>query len=81
MTAVTVEAHQRLVTLKVRRYDPESGGDAYWQAFEVPVEQGDRLLDTLHHVTEEMVRSGAWNPEAVEPKRGEAIMNFHGYRK
>jgi phosphosulfolactate synthase len=38
-------------------------------------------FDTLHHVTEEMVRSGAWNPEAVEPKRGEAIMNFHGYRK
>jgi succinate dehydrogenase / fumarate reductase iron-sulfur subunit len=42
--------HQRLVTLKVRRYDPELFEDAHWQSFEVPVEKGDRLLDALHHV-------------------------------
>ena len=39
-----------LVTLKVRRYDPEVDEDAYWQSFEVPVEPADRLLDALHHV-------------------------------
>jgi succinate dehydrogenase / fumarate reductase iron-sulfur subunit len=42
--------HQRLVTLKIRRYDPEVDPEAYWQSFEVPVEKGDRLLDALHHV-------------------------------
>jgi phosphosulfolactate synthase len=38
-------------------------------------------FDTLHTVTDEMVRSGAWNPAAVEPKPGEAIVSFHGSRK
>ena len=47
---VELGEHQRLVTLKVRRYDPEESTEAYWQSFEVPVEQGDRLLDALHHV-------------------------------
>ena len=49
MTAEIAE-HQRLVTLKIRRFDPEESADAYWQSFEVPVERGDRLLDALHHV-------------------------------
>jgi succinate dehydrogenase / fumarate reductase iron-sulfur subunit len=39
-----------VVTLKIRRYDPEVDTDAFWQAFEVPVEPGDLLLDALHHV-------------------------------
>jgi phosphosulfolactate synthase len=34
-------------------------------------------FDTLRWVTEELVRSGAWDPEAVEPKRAEAPINFH----
>jgi phosphosulfolactate synthase len=38
-------------------------------------------FDTLHRVTDEMVRSGAWNPEAVEPRHGEATINFHAYRQ
>jgi succinate dehydrogenase / fumarate reductase iron-sulfur subunit len=42
--------HQRLVTLKIRRYDPEVDPEANWQEFQVPVERGDRVLDALHHV-------------------------------
>jgi len=45
-----VQDHLRQVTLKIRRYDPESGEDPRWESFEVPVEKGDRLLDALHHV-------------------------------
>ena len=45
-----VEDHVRQVTLKIRRYDPESGQDAFWETFEVPVEKGDRLIDALHQV-------------------------------
>ncbi len=48
--AVEVADHQRLVTLKIRRYDPELDPEANWQEFHVPVEKGDRLLDALHHV-------------------------------
>jgi len=47
---VDVAEHQRLVTLKIRRYDPELHTDAVWETFEVPVEKGDRLLDALHYV-------------------------------
>jgi succinate dehydrogenase / fumarate reductase iron-sulfur subunit len=47
---VEVAEHQRLVTLKIRRYDPELHPDAVWETFEVPVEKGDRLLDALHYV-------------------------------
>jgi succinate dehydrogenase / fumarate reductase iron-sulfur subunit len=50
MTAETVAAHQRLVTLKIRRYDPEVAPEAVWESFQVPVEKGDRLLDALHHI-------------------------------
>jgi succinate dehydrogenase / fumarate reductase, iron-sulfur subunit len=50
MTAQPLGEHQRLVTLKIRRFDPESGEDARWDLHDVPVEQGDRLLDALHHV-------------------------------
>ena len=45
-----VADHLRVVTLKIRRYDPEVAPDAHWQEFQVPVEKGDRLLDALHQV-------------------------------
>jgi succinate dehydrogenase / fumarate reductase iron-sulfur subunit len=38
------------VRVKIRRYDPEVDPDANWQVFEVPVEQGDRLIDALHQI-------------------------------
>jgi succinate dehydrogenase / fumarate reductase iron-sulfur subunit len=47
---MTTVAESRLVTPKIRRFDPESGQDPHWQTFEVPVHKGDRLLDALHHV-------------------------------
>lgn len=45
-----VQDHLREITLKIRRYDPESGEDAHWQSFPVPVEKGDRVLDALHQI-------------------------------
>lgn len=38
-------------------------------------------FDTLHWVTDELTRSGAWNPNAVEPKPGEGIVHFHARAK
>ena len=38
------------VTLKLRRFNPETGAEPHWQSFEVPVQPGDRLLNTLMHV-------------------------------
>ncbi len=47
---VEVADHLTMVTIKVRRYDPELDPEAFWQPFEVPVDKGDRLLDALHHI-------------------------------
>jgi succinate dehydrogenase / fumarate reductase iron-sulfur subunit len=48
--APPVAGHLRMVTVKVRRYDPEVDPEANWQSFQVPVEKGDRLLDALHQI-------------------------------
>jgi succinate dehydrogenase / fumarate reductase iron-sulfur subunit len=45
-----VQDHLRIVTVRIRRFDPEVDPDAYWQDFEVPVEKGDRLLDALRQI-------------------------------
>ena len=47
---VEVADHLTMVTIKVRRYDPEIDPEPFWQPFEVPVDKGDRLLDALHHI-------------------------------
>ena len=46
----TVAEHQRVVNVKIRRYDPEVAPDANWQVFQVPVEKGDRVIDALHQI-------------------------------
>ncbi len=38
-------------------------------------------FDTMRTVTDEMVRSGTWNPSEVEPKRTEAPIKFHVLNK
>src|SRR5919107_6194405 len=47
---VTVAEHQRVVNVKIRRYDPEVAPDANWQVFQVPAEHGDRVIDALHQI-------------------------------
>jgi succinate dehydrogenase / fumarate reductase, iron-sulfur subunit len=38
------------VTLKIKRYNPESDEKAHWETYPVEVDPGDRLLDALHEV-------------------------------
>ena len=45
-----VADHLRVVTVKVRRYDPEVAPDAHWQIFMVSVDKGDRFIDALHQI-------------------------------
>jgi succinate dehydrogenase / fumarate reductase iron-sulfur subunit len=44
------QAGQRVVTLRIRRYDPERDPEPRWVDYTVPTEPGDRLLDSLHHI-------------------------------
>ena len=38
------------VTLKLRRFNPETDSDPHWEEYTVPAEPTDRLLDLLHYV-------------------------------
>jgi succinate dehydrogenase / fumarate reductase iron-sulfur subunit len=38
------------VTLKIRRYNPETDTEPHWETYDVPAEPTDRLLDLLHWV-------------------------------
>ncbi len=38
-------------------------------------------FETLRSVTDELVRSGAWDPHEVEPQRAEAPISFHAEKK
>lgn len=38
------------VTLRIRRYNPESGDSAYWEEFTIRAQRTDRVLDALHTV-------------------------------
>ena len=39
------------ITVKIRRYNPETRGDeSWWDEFTVAMEPNDRLLDALHEI-------------------------------
>jgi succinate dehydrogenase / fumarate reductase iron-sulfur subunit len=38
------------VTLKLRRFNPETDTEPHWETYDVPAEPTDRLLDLLHYV-------------------------------
>ena len=38
------------ITLKLRRFNPETDADPHWESYVVPAEPTDRLLDLLHYV-------------------------------
>jgi succinate dehydrogenase / fumarate reductase iron-sulfur subunit len=38
------------VTLKLRRFNPETDAEPHWESYTVPAEPNDRLLDLLHYV-------------------------------
>ncbi|HEV2891113.1 MAG TPA: succinate dehydrogenase iron-sulfur subunit [Frankiaceae bacterium] len=38
------------VTLKLRRFNPETDAEPHWETYSVPAEPNDRLLDLLHYV-------------------------------
>jgi succinate dehydrogenase / fumarate reductase iron-sulfur subunit len=38
------------VTLKLRRFNPETDAEPHWETYHVPAEPTDRLLDLLHYV-------------------------------
>ena len=38
------------IIVRVRRYNPETDSEPYWQEFTVPMYSTSRILDALHHI-------------------------------
>jgi len=76
-----VQDHLRVVTLKIRRFNPESGEDSSWQKFQVPVEKGDRLLDALHQVKWYQDGSLAFRRSCAHGVCGSDAMRINGVNR
>jgi len=67
------------VTLRVRRYTPETTGeDSYWQEFTVTAHGTDRLLDALHKVKWELDGSLTFRRSCAHGICGSDAMRING---
>ena len=67
------------VTLRVRRYTPETTGeDSYWQEFTVTAHGTDRLLDALHKVKWELDGSLTFRRSCAHGVCGSDAMRING---
>jgi succinate dehydrogenase / fumarate reductase iron-sulfur subunit len=66
------------VTLKVKRYDPETDSKPYWQEFQVQVEETDRVLDALHKARWEHDGSIAFRRSCAHGVCGSDAMVING---
>ncbi len=70
------------VTLKIRRYTPETHGDeAYWQEFTVTVHGTDRLLDALHKVKWDLDGSLTFRRSCAHGVCGSDAMRINGVNR
>ncbi len=66
------------VTLFVRRYNPEDGLDARWEAFDVEVFGTDRVLDALHKIKWEQDGSLTFRRSCAHGVCGSDAMRING---
>ncbi len=66
------------VTLNIRRYDPDSGEEAHWQAFDVDVFPTDRILDALHKIKWEQDGSLTFRRSCAHGVCGSDAMRING---
>ena len=67
------------VTLRIRRYTPDTHGDeAYWEEFTVTAYGTDRLLDALHKVTWDVAGSLTFRRSCAHGVCGSDAMRING---
>ena len=42
------------LSVKIRRYNPEFGGEFYWETYQVPRQRASRVLDALEYIQDEL---------------------------
>ena len=66
------------VTVRVRRFDPEVGGEPFWQDFTVDVFSTDRILDALHKIKWDQDGSLSFRRSCAHGVCGSDAMRING---
>jgi len=66
------------VTLRIRRYNPDAGAEAYWEEFTVRALQTDRVLDALHTIKWELDGSLTFRRSCAHGICGSDAMRING---
>lgn len=66
------------VTLNVRRYNPETDAEPYWESFDVQLYSTDRVLDALHQIKWDQDGSLAFRRSCAHGICGSDAMRING---
>ncbi|MEF3324044.1 MULTISPECIES: succinate dehydrogenase iron-sulfur subunit [Gulosibacter] len=66
------------IIVRVRRYNPETDSEPYWQEFTVPMYSTSRILDALHHIKWEQDSTLAFRRSCAHGICGSDAMRING---
>ena len=66
------------ITVRVRRYNPETDSEPYWEEFTVPMYSTSRILDALHHIKWEQDSTLAFRRSCAHGICGSDAMRING---
>ena len=71
----------RTITLKIRRFNPETDAEPHWEAYSVPALPTDRVLNLLHHVKWEIDGSLTFRRSCAHGVCGSDAMRINGVNR
>jgi succinate dehydrogenase iron-sulfur subunit len=79
--AVRTPPPERTITLKIRRFDPETDTEPHWESYAVPALPTDRVLNLLHHVKWEIDGSLTFRRSCAHGVCGSDAMRINGVNR
>jgi succinate dehydrogenase / fumarate reductase iron-sulfur subunit len=71
----------RTVTVKIRRFNPETDAEPHWETYEVPALPTDRVLNLLHYVKWELDGSLTFRRSCAHGVCGSDAMRINGVNR
>ncbi|MDT0308160.1 succinate dehydrogenase iron-sulfur subunit [Streptomyces sp. DSM 44917] len=72
------DAHLVTVTFRIRRFNPESSAEAFWQNYEIRIDPKERVLDALHQIKWELDGSLTFRRSCAHGICGSDAMRING---
>ncbi len=79
--AIEMPAETRLITLKIRRFNPEVDAEPHWERYQVPALPTDRVLNLLHYVKWEIDGSLTFRRSCAHGVCGSDAMRINGVNR